>query len=247
VVFIFAMVVGEYRCLGLSMEGTNIKMSHILSDSLSAKLLVVEQLLQKSNEGKCKLESSKIIPLDVIGNIRNLNQVRNGFSHQAAKSEDQAARIFSDHFEEVFDILQKLQGLKDVTLMRFFNAESDALKPRFEIFTGHAMSRTIHEIPLTCEQHTDCIRYLNIDSILLKINYRIYDLKPFIYFLRDDIGHNIKLCFYKKKMGEETDQQFIYEIIRESREQTISSLHFRQELETIRKLLPDLSVRRGGA
>ena len=132
VAFIFAMVIGEYRCLGLSMEGTNIKMSHVLSDSLSAKLLVAEQLLQKSKDDKYKLESSKIIPLDVIGNIRTLNQVRNGFSHQAAKSETQAASIFSDHFDEVFDILQKLQGLKDVTLMRFFYAGSDALKPRFE-------------------------------------------------------------------------------------------------------------------
>jgi hypothetical protein len=184
------------------MEGTKIKMSELLSDGLNIKLRIIEQLLRKSANGDYLLESVKLIPLDVIENIRDLNQARNGFSHQTAKSEDQAASLFAEYFDEVFGILESLEGLEDVTLMKFINTGTDALCPRFEVFKGHSMSTTIKGIKLTPEEHASCILFLNTGSLLLKIASKIYSLKPFMHFVPDASGSYNKLCFYKKKEGE---------------------------------------------
>ncbi len=241
---IYAIVVGEFRCSKLSIDAsTKIKMQEVLSDSLDAKLSIVAKLLQLALDQGIKLSSLKVTSLDLIEKLRELNRVRNGFSHSGAMSEEQARKFILANQGDVLSVLQDCKNLNSLKLLRFNKNEGKASHIRCEVFNGHSMNRTYETFLLTSEQVTTAFDYLDRDNILINIDNHIFSISPFFHFKLTDSGHQTRLCCYKKKKGEPPEQKFIYEVIGDALEIDFEAANFSSVVDEIRSLLPDLSRR----
>ncbi|HEY9651514.1 MAG TPA: hypothetical protein V6C95_12675 [Coleofasciculaceae cyanobacterium] len=243
---IYSIVVGEFRCSKLSMDGTDIKMREILSDSLDAKLSIVSKLLKLAADKGFELSSVNIISLDLIEKLRELNKLRNGFSHTGAMSEEQARKFILANQGDVLSVLQDCKRLSDVKLLRFNRTEGKLSQIRCEVFKGHSMNRTYKVFYLENENLSKCLKYLHPKNILINIDDAFFSISPFFHFRLTDSGHQTKLCCYKKKKGEASEQKFIYEVIGDALEIDLEGNEFISVIDEIRCLLPDLSGKGGG-
>ncbi|MEH2117244.1 hypothetical protein [Nostoc sp.] len=227
------------------MEDTDIKMQQVLSDSLDAKLSIVTKLIKIAIDKGFKLSSLNVISLDLIDKLRELNRLRNGFSHTGAMSEEQAKKFILKYQADVLSVLQSCRDLRLVKLIKYKKSEGKITEIRCEVFNGHSMNRKYEKFSLAKEDLDKCTDYLEPNTILVNINNHIFSISPFFHFKPTVSGHQTKLCCYKKKKGETPNQKFIYEVIGDALEMDLDSTDFKIVIEDIRNLLPDLSGRSG--
>ena len=65
----------------------------LLSDKLTVRIGLIEGVLHRAHELGVDLQIAALLPMDVLGEVRRLNVVRNCFSHASTKSEVQAKAI----------------------------------------------------------------------------------------------------------------------------------------------------------
>jgi hypothetical protein len=241
----YALVVSEFRCLALPFgEATlslppraePLKFSQLFSDKLSDRIGIVSGLLQLALDRGLDTVFTTLIPLDVLEKVRGLNQARNGFAHDETKSEEQSRILFTQYYDEVLSVLQQLQGLADVNLLRFSGAGRSALSIRFEEYVGHAMTLHYRTVNFSTAQHGQCAPYLSADNIVVMYRDRLYSTSPFLYFVSRDEGHTTKLCFYKKKQGEGAKQEYIFGVTGESKNERIRAANFDTETTELKQL-----------
>lgn len=214
IVFIlYAFIIGEFNYLKFSMKDVNIKLNDIFSDKLATKLLIIERLLELGVKKNYELSFTNIVPLEIVKKIRELNDVRNEFSHSPALSEDEAGKIYSECFLDVFSVLRNLRNLKEIQLMHYVGQGGDYHNLRFEIFCGHSGTKTIKPIKISESQLTRSARYLNEKYLLVLNNEHIYSISPFLHFKKDERGHHTSICACKKRKCKDSTQILIFGIL----------------------------------
>lgn len=244
---LYALCVGEYRCSHLSMNGTRVTMDILLSDRMHDRFSVMTQLLQAGETNGYDLAVSGLISVDLIERLRNLNQRRNGFSHEAAKSNEQARQLLAENYADVLETLKEFTGLQDITLMRWVGQDGDVHKLRCEIFESHATTKNIKPLRINDEQLRDSSQHLNNRTVLSKIGDKIFSLSPFLHWMDDGTGHCTRLCYYKRKKTENGALEFHYEISGISTPTKFPASIFEAEINELRSLLPTQSGNTGGA
>lgn len=238
---LYALVIGEFRCAHIPLQTSRGTMEHLLSNTMNDKLGTITDLLNFASNQGYDLACSALIDVEIIEKIRELNRVRNGFSHSAAISEEQARQLFDVYYDQVLSILQQVEALGNVTLIRFAGYGRQPREYRFETFVGHAMTRTYLKQNLSQDQYNACVDYLHPDNILALFKDRIYSVSPFLHFVSRDEGHQTRLCFYKTRRG----GHFHYEVLGEVREQPFQQAVFANEVNELQALLsPDPARRR---
>lgn len=243
---LYALCVGEYRCARLPMSGTTISMSTLLSDRMHDRFSVMRQLLKAGEDNGYDLAVSDLLSVELIERLRNLNQRRNGFSHEAAKSDEQARQLFAKSYGDVLNTLREFRPLQDVTLMRWVGQDGDVYHLRCEIFESHATTKNIKPLRIDDGQISACGRYLNNRTVLAKIGDKIFSLSPFLHWVDDSAGHCTRLCYYKMKKTEGGVRHFHYEISGTSTSVTFPDTLFQAELDELRALLPNQPGSAGG-
>lgn len=243
---LYALCVGEYRCARLSMSGTKISMSDLLSNKIHDRLSVMSQLLEAGEENGYDLAVSDLLSVELVERLRNLNQRRNGFSHEAAKSDEQARQLLAESYGDVLGTLQEFKPLQEVTLMRWVGQDGDVHNLRCEIFESHATTKNIKPQRINDQQLSTCSRYLNNRTVLAKIGDKIFSLSPFLHWVSDKTGHDTRLCYYKTKKTEGGVRHFHYEISGTSTTTAIPDTIFQAEIEELRSLLPNQPGDAGG-
>ncbi|MCM0588726.1 MAG: hypothetical protein HEQ19_06405 [Gloeotrichia echinulata CP02] len=247
---LYSMVVGEFRCLNLPMKETAIRHKQLVSDTYHDKLSVIEQLIKLALDNNYNLSCIKIIPMKAIEKLSDLQAVRNDFAHGSAKSNEQCRQIIFQHYDNIISIFKDIEELKNATLMRYVGQLNNILEFRHEEFKGSSLNRTFEKTILTKEQLISVSSYLNDQTILVKYESHLYSISPFTYFKKDETGNYTRLCFYKRKKGEESNLQLFYELIGGFGEIEIAEDEFKADFKTateeLRLLLPDLSGKTGG-
>ena len=229
-----AIAVGECRFRQVSLADP-IAFSHFLSDRVADRLLSVERIINHASTQGINLVVAEVVSVDVLGKMRELNRTRNAFSHSAAQSESQARNWISECYEDVIDILDDLQGLMDVSIVRYLS-QVDGFTLRVELFRGHGFTRTIKTMPLTADQVRDSQRYFRQGQILLSHKTCMFGLLPLIYYREDASGHITKLCMFRKKQGEAPDRILEYEVVGEAARWSEDRRLFKPELDELRGL-----------
>ncbi len=248
---LFALAVGEYRSRRIDMTGTKIKARQILSDSISDKLSTIEQLVQLAIRNNYELVCLKFVSVGVVEKLRELNRVRNEFSHSSAKSAAQCRQLIEIHEPEVLSILKEIREISNLILIRYIAQEEDVLLFRHEDFKGSSLNRTFATAKILPEKFGQIHSYLNNKNILAIFEGDIYCLSPFLHFKTDSSGNNTRLCFYKKKKGDNISFQLLYEVLdgsgeAEMQESDLGKSDFLAAVDSLRALLPDLSTGLGG-
>jgi|GEM_PF-2277482 len=177
------------------------KRQDLFSNSLSIRIGLVEGVLQRAHDVGGSLKLTSLIPLDVLGEVRRLNAVRNGFSHEATKSEAQAQAIIDDAYPVLRELLLDLRDLQSVELMRV-RTLLPGNRAEIERLAGHAQSRRYRELELDEQAASVAMSAGSVDGldrVLARIDGVILDLSPFVYAADDDTGHRTRVFEFKSK------------------------------------------------
>lgn len=158
----------------------------------------------RAEELDVSLNIAKALPVDVVGEIRRLNSIRNGFSHEATKSDKQAGDLITEAYPSVLELLLDLRDLQDVLLFRVRSVTPTAPEPMAEVerFFGHSQSQRITELPLSTSNLPIVLgasRVGNLDRVLARVGPTVIDLSPFVYAVDDKTGHHTRLLEFKMK------------------------------------------------
>jgi len=194
-----ALVVSEFRSRHIPLIGAKLKASDLLTEKVGVRLLNLERLLSLEDERARECMCRQLIPLGLIQTMRELNRLRAGFSHSSALSEAEALRIISQYQEEVVEVLQQLTWLRDFMLVRYMGQAGNALRVRYERFTGYAMTRTIKEMRLAEDKLPEVAKLLDDKQILAVTGGVFLSLRPFVHFTEAE--HLSKLGFFRKREG----------------------------------------------
>jgi hypothetical protein len=236
---LYALVVGEGRSLQLPLKdirvgrNANLRMEHLLSDKISSRLDIMSNIVELAKNHGYDLMCFEMVNDEVVQKLRELNRVRNSFSHSGAISDQQARELFATYHDDVVAILQKVADLSNIVFMRYTGPGRAPLEYRFEEFIGHATTRRYTLRQLSRDQVNICASYLHPQNIIVLHKNRVYSVSPFLHFVLRDQGHQTKLCFYKT----ERNQDFLYEVVSESQQERFSRTTFTGELQDLASLL----------
>jgi hypothetical protein len=164
--------------------------------------------------------------------MRVLNNERAELAHRGAMPPSQISRSIEELTDAVLDVLQRCQGLTQVALLRYV-AQEGMTNLRYEVFRGHARTRTIKLRSLTTAQIQQSASYLEKDQMLAWLSDEcIISLRPMLMFRETPDGHETELCFFQKWEG----GSLRYEVVGKSEKVPFPTKRFKVDLDEIGKL-----------
>jgi hypothetical protein len=222
-----AMALSECTSVGVAINGFRIRSSEanaftacrardLRTDSLALRIGLIEGVLNRCGELGITVELAKTVPIEEVSEIRRLNSIRNGFSHEGTKSEDQAKVIIEEAYPLLREVLVDLAPLGNVELFRLRQVKPGS-PPTAEVerLNGHAQSRRVRPLPLDSASGAVALAAApvdDLDRVLAKVGPRVIDLCPFFYALNDGTGHHTRVAFFKFKK----DGKWTMEVVGES-------------------------------
>ena len=209
-----ALALSECASLAVPINGFKIRSSEangfvackskdIRTDGLALRIGLIEGIFLRCSELGIALQVSRVLPLELVAEIRRLNTIRNGFSHALTKSEDQAQAIIDEAHPLLREVLVDLSALGDVELLRLRQIKPGSPSiAEVERMNGHAQSRRIRQLPLEPAFSPIALASAPIDGldrVLAKIGPKLIDLSPFFYALNDSTGHRTRVAYFKSK------------------------------------------------
>ena len=177
----------------------------LVSDKLSVRIGLIEGVLHRAHELRIDLQVASLLPVDVLGEVRRLNVVRNSFSHEAAKSEVQAQALIEDAYPVFYEVMLDLRDIQNIELIRVHNIQAGG-KAEVERLNGHAQSRRISELDLdvdTAELVMSATPVEGMDRVFARVGGLTLDLSPFLYAADNDTGHRTSVWDFKFKKRNE--------------------------------------------
>lgn len=171
----------------------------LCSDKLAVRIGLIEGVLHRAEQVGIDLQVASLVPVEVCEEVRRLNVVRNGFSHEATKSDEQAKKIIDEAYPVVREVLLDLRDMQIVELLRI-HAMHPGSQAEVERLTGHAQSRRIHELALDADAASLAMSAASVDGmsrVLARVCGITLDLSPFLYAADDDTGHRTRIFQFK--------------------------------------------------
>ena len=181
------------------------------TDKLALRIGLIEGVLHRAKQVGVKLQVSSLVPAELIAEIRRLNVVRNGFAHEATKSDAQAKKIIDEAYSVMLDVLVDLQDMQSVELLRI-RAIRPGRQVEVEILTGHAQSRSVQVVELDVEAAELAVSAEPVGGmsrVLAHVSGLFLDLSPFLYADDDDTGHRTRVFHYKCKKADEWQMECV--------------------------------------
>jgi hypothetical protein len=181
------------------------KRRDLCSDKLAVRIGLIEGVLHRAEEAGIGLQIASLLPMDVLGEIRRLNAVRNGFSHESTKSDAQAKAIIDEAYPVVREVLLDLRDMQGIELLRIHSIQAGG-NAEVERLNGHAQSRRISELALDEGAASVAMSATTIDGmarVLARVGELTLDLSPFLYAADDETGHRTRVWDFKSKKGNE--------------------------------------------
>jgi len=172
------------------------------SDSIAVRLGCIEGILVYLKLNGASVHAEKVVPVEVIGEMRRLNDVRNGFSHEQTKSEPQAAKIIEECHDDLLHILDDLNGLAEVELYRVHsisNTHPDTLE--VERLNGSNITRRILNLSVNASDVALCAgtpRPGDLDPVFILCQQVMRLASPYLYCRHDDTGHQTRVLMLKR-------------------------------------------------
>ena len=186
---------------GLGQAWRECRRRDLLSDKLAVRVGLIEGVLQRAHELEIDLQVYSLLPIDVIGEIRRLNVVRNSFSHGSAMSEVQAKAIIEEAYPLLREILLDLRDMQNIDLIRIHSIQAGG-KADIERLNGHAQSRRISELALDTDTAALVMSATSVDEmdrVFARVGELTLDLSPFLYAADNDAGHRTSVWGFRFK------------------------------------------------
>ena len=186
---------------GIGQGWRKCKRRDLLSDRLAVRIGLIEGVLHRAQDLGVDLQVASLLPIDVLGEVRRLNVVRNSFSHESAKSEVQANAIIEEAYPVFREVLLDLRDMQNIDLIRIHNIQAGG-KAEIERLNGHAQSRRISELALDGSAAAlvmSATSVAGLDRVFARAGGLTLDLSPFFYAADNDTGHLTSVWGFKFK------------------------------------------------
>jgi hypothetical protein len=181
------------------------------SDSIAVRLGCIEGTLVYMQHAGLNAHAATIVPIELIGEMRRLNDVRNGFSHEQTKSEQQAKKIIEDCKDDLLEVLADLNGLTEIDLFRFHGIATDQPNTlKVEMLNG-CSARRITSLSLNTTDIATCTSIASpgdFDPVFVSCRGSIYPACPYLYCQHDETGHQTRVLMLKRIMASEAIAKF---------------------------------------
>ena len=181
------------------------KRRDLLSDKLTVRIDLVEGVVRRADELGLDLQIASLLPIDVLGEVRRLNVVRNSFSHASAKSDVQAKAIIEEAYPLLREILLDLRDMQNIDLIRIHSIQAGG-KADVERLRGHAQSLRISQLALDTDAAvlvTSATSVDEMDRVFARMGELTLDLSPFLYAADNDTGHRTSVWGFRFKKHNE--------------------------------------------
>ncbi len=212
----YALVITEAAAIGaklhevLMRDGPNnaprrLKNRDLRSDGIAARLGVIEGILVFADVNNVQMASREIIPIEVVGEMRILNDIRNGFSHAQTMSESQAKKIIEDSEQDLLDVLLDLGELASLEVFRVHQiATAHPNTLVVEPLCGITMARQVRNEAVTPDVVAKCAAISfagEFDPVLFARNGKAFFASPYLYCGNDASGHHTRVLMFKRQQN----------------------------------------------
>ena len=187
----------------------------LLSDTLAVRVGLIEGVLHRAHELEVGLQVSSLLPIDMLGEVRRLNAVRNSFSHASTMSKAQAEAIIEEAYPLLREILLDLRDMQNIDLIRIHSIQTGG-KADVERLNGHAQSRVISELALDTDAAA-LVMSANLvdgmDRVFARVGKLTLDLSPFLYAADNKTGHRTSVWGFRSKKDNEWHMECVADSI----------------------------------
>lgn len=236
IVFVlYAIVWGEIRhkaidlkaaqiLVGVSPTGNvykNFNTDRLISDALKSKIQNLKAVIAHSIASGLNLKCEEI-EISLLDKLLDLQEIRNDISHHTTPTREEAENELLQVIPLFKEMLMMTEFLAECKILRF---ESFTTKCRCEEFNGHFLNKEFGDFDFMANQ--PFVLGLGQEQLFVKWENELFSLSPFLHFLRDTVGRETYLSFFKgKKEG-----KYWFEPITKRDEISFDSLQSRFDVE----------------
>lgn len=217
----------------------SIRNRDLFSDKIATRLGCIEGVLLYARVNGLPLMTMDLVPVEVVDEMRRLNDVRNGFSHEQTKSEKQAQEIIEECEGDLLDVLADLEGLQEAEFCRLHGISKNAANTlEIERLSGHVIARRILDLPVQSSGVAACAALVlpgDFDPVCIHCRGEVFAASPYFYCADDDSGHQTRMLFLKQIRAAE--RRVRYEISGQSETLDIDLVKVQPEIDRMKLLM----------
>lgn len=240
----YALIIAEYRALGLNFKQAGIaSLARLLDEGIKNRLETIDKLLDYAKQNGKRLACKNLLSVKARRDIEELNKlVRNEFSHIQSLSEGQAKTLFLSVLPKVKSALEDLKTLEKIGLMRWIGSKGSVNDQIFEEFYGAELEPRDKNINIADNKYNSWRPKLQDSYTLIEVKEKLWITSPFIYIKFEDThGHRSEIHFLKRKKGtlnlRNLDAcQLQFEAQDSSNQEEITAKQFKQDFQELDSL-----------
>lgn len=204
---LYAIVWGEIRHKGIDLKATqvmvgtsptgpvyrNFNTDRLISDALKIKIQNIKAVVEYSRANGLGLKCGEIEP-DLLDKLLALQDIRNDISHHTAPTREEAEAELLQVIPLFKEMLMMTEFLAECKILRF---ESFAIRCRCEEFNGHFLNKEFGDFDFGANQAF--VLGLGQEQLFIKWETELFSLSPFLHFLKDTVGRETYISFFKGK------------------------------------------------
>jgi hypothetical protein len=136
--------------------------------------------------------------------------------------------------EDVFDVLEAFEPLRNVRLLRYQSMDGGTIK--FERFDSHAKTKRFVEIKNMDAVISSAGPVLAKSQTLIYDGTKLFSARPFLNLIPKPGGHITEVAFFKKRQGTAPNKKLLFEIVGEAETLELDCISFQSEINQIRAL-----------
>lgn len=209
IVFVlYAIVWGEIRHKNIDLKAAQVFVSmgangipvyesfntrKLISDALKTKIQNLKAVIEFSRANGLGLKCEEIEP-ELLDKLLALQDIRNDISHHNTPTREEAEAELLQVIPLFKEMLMMTEFLAECKILRF---ESFAIRCRCEEFNGHFLNKEFGDFDFGANQAF--VLGLGQEQLFIKWETELFSLSPFLHFLKDTVGRETYISFFKGK------------------------------------------------
>ncbi|WP_461790910.1 hypothetical protein [Pedobacter sp.] len=236
IVFVlYSIVWGEIRHKGIDLKAAqvlvgvsptgavhkNFNTDRLISDALKTKIQNLKAVIEFARANNLGLKCEEIDP-ELLDKLLALQDIRNDISHHTTPTREEAEAELLQVVPIFKEMLMMTEFLADCKILRF---ESFSTKCRCEEFNGHFLNKEFGDFDFGANQAF--VLGLGQEQLFIKWETELFSLSPFLHFLKDTVGRETYISFFKGKK----ESKYWFEPITKRQEISFDHLQARFDAE----------------
>lgn len=215
-----------------------IRNADLCCDRISTRLGCIEGVLIYARLSAQPLHAIQVVPVEVVGEMRRLNDTRNEFSHEQTKSDKQADEIIEECEPDLINVLDDVRGLRDIQFCRVHGISHRTPNAiEVERLMGSASTRRIVDLPVqpaAIGTAASLKQSGQLDPVCIHCDGELYVASPHLYCADDESGHQTRVLLLKQVRAQ--DGKARLEILGQSRTMEFDLDRVQPDLDRLRLL-----------